>query len=64
MAEREEELKSLMMRVKEESEKADLKVSIQKNSDDGICSHYFLANGKGGNRDQFYFPGLLYHCGQ
>ena len=30
MAEREEELKSLMMRVKEESEKADLKLTIQK----------------------------------
>ena len=30
MAENEEELKSLLMRVKEESEKADLKLSIQK----------------------------------
>ena len=30
MAEREEELKRLMMRVKEESEKADLKLTIQK----------------------------------
>ena len=30
MAESEEELKSLMMRVKEENEKADLKLSIQK----------------------------------
>ena len=30
MAESEEELKSLLLRVKEESEKADLKVSIQK----------------------------------
>src|SRR5574337_940387 len=30
MAEREEELKSLLMKVKEESEKADLKLSIQK----------------------------------
>ena len=30
MAENEEELKSLLMRVKEESEKAGLKVSIQK----------------------------------
>ena len=29
MAESEEELKSLLMRVKEESEKADLKLSIQ-----------------------------------
>ena len=30
MAESEEELKSLLMRVKEESEKADLKLNIQK----------------------------------
>ena len=31
MAESEEELKSLLMRVKEESEKASLKLNIQKN---------------------------------
>ena len=31
MAENEEELKILLMRVKEESEKADLKLNIQKN---------------------------------
>ena len=31
MAENEEELKSLLMKVKEESEKADLKPNIQKN---------------------------------
>ena len=30
MAEREEELKSLLMKVKEQSEKADLKLNIQK----------------------------------
>ena len=30
MAESEEELKSLLMKVKEESEKVDLKISIQK----------------------------------
>ena len=30
MAEREEELKSLLMKVKEDSEKADLKLNIQK----------------------------------
>ena len=39
MAESEEELKSLLMRVKEESEKAGLKLSIQK-----ICCHHFMAN--------------------
>ena len=33
MAESKEELKSLLMKVKEESEKAGLKLNIQKNSD-------------------------------
>ena len=36
MAESEEELKSLLMKVKEENEKADLKLNIQKNLDHGI----------------------------
>ena len=36
MAEGEEELKSLLVKVKEESEKADLKLNIQKNEDHGI----------------------------
>ena len=45
MREREEELKSLLMKVKEESEKAGLKLNIQKNEDHGIQSHHFMANG-------------------
>ena len=44
MAESEEELKSLLMRVKEESEKAGLKLSIQNNEDHGIQSHHSMAN--------------------
>ena len=36
MAESEEELKSLLMEVKEESEKAGLKLNIQKNEDHGV----------------------------
>ena len=36
MADSEEELKSLLMKVKEESEKVGLKLNIQKNSDHGI----------------------------
>ena len=36
MAENEEELKSLLMKVKEESEIAGLKLNIQKNEDHGI----------------------------
>ena len=41
MAESEEELKSLLMKVKEESEKVGLKLNIQKN---GIRSDHFMAN--------------------
>jgi len=65
MAESEEELKSLLMRVKEESEKAGLKLNI-KNKDDGIWSHHFIANrrGKSGNSNRLYFLGLQNHCGQ
>ena len=44
MAESEEELKSLLMRVKEESEKAGLKLNIKKNEDHGILSHHFMGN--------------------
>ena len=44
MAENKEKLKSLLMKVKEESEKAGLKLKIQKNEDHGIQSHYFMAN--------------------
>ena len=63
MAESEEELKSLLMRVKEESETAGLKHNIQKTKM-GIASHHFMANGweKRGNRNRFYFLGLQNHC--
>ena len=62
MAESEEELKILLMRVKEESEKAALK-QHSKNKDHGIWSHQFMANRwrKSGNSDRFYFPGPN-HC--
>ena len=42
MAESEEKLKNLLMKVKEESQKVDLKLS--KNKDHGIQSHHFMAN--------------------
>ena len=53
MAESEEELKSLLMNVKEESEKAGLKLNI-KNEDHGIWSHHFTADrwGNNGNSDR------------
>ena len=43
MAESEEELKSLLIKVKEESEKAGLKFNIHL-EDQGIQSHHFMAN--------------------
>ena len=61
MAESKEELKSLLMRVKEESEKAGLKLNIQKTKImDDIQSHYFMENrwGNNGNSDRLYFLGF------
>ena len=46
MAESEEELKRLLMKVKDESEKVGLKLNIQKTQDHGIRSHNFIANGE------------------
>ena len=59
MAESEEQLKSLLMKVKEESEKAGLKLNIQKNEDHSIQSHHFMANRWENNRksDRIYFWG-------
>ena len=50
MAESEEELKSLLMKGKEETEKVGLKLNIQKTKH-GIWSHHFMANrwGDSGN---------------
>ena len=63
MAESEEELKSLLMKVKEESDKVGLKLNIQK-TDHGIWSHHFMANrwGNNGNSDRLYFGGFQNHC--
>ena len=57
MAESKEELKSLLMKVKEKSEKTGLKPNIQKNEDHGIWSHHFMANRWENNRnsDRLYF---------
>ena len=44
MAESEEELKSLLMKVIEENEKSWLKAQHSKNKDHGIWSHHFMAN--------------------
>ena len=57
MAESEEELKSLLMNVKEESEKRWLKTQHSKNKDKEIWSQHFMANrwGNNGNSDKLYF---------
>ena len=44
MAKTEEEIKSLLIKLKEESEKVCLKLNIQKTSDHGIQLHHFMAN--------------------
>ena len=44
MAESKEELKSLLMKVKEEGEKAGLKTQHSKHGDHGIWSHHFMTN--------------------
>ena len=38
-----EELRSLLMKVKEESEKDGLKLNMQKNENHGIWPHHFMA---------------------
>ena len=64
MAESEEELKSLLMKVKEESEKSWLKAQHSENEDHGIRSHHFIGNrwGNSGNSVRLYFSGLQNHC--
>ena len=64
MAESEEELKSLLMKVKKESEKVGLKLNIQKNEDHGIQSHHSMGNRWRNSRNsvRLYFLGLQNHC--
>ena len=49
MAESEGELKSLLMKVKEESEKVGLKLNIEKMPDHSIQSRHLMANRWGNN---------------
>ena len=64
MAESKEERKSLLMKVKEKSERGGLKLNIQKTKI--MASGPIMANrwGKSGNNDRHYFLGLQNHCGQ
>ena len=65
MAESEEELKTLLMKVNEESEKAGLKFNIQKTkimASGPIISWQIGNMGNNGNSDRLYFWGLQNHC--
>ena len=66
MAESEEKLKSLWMRMKEESEKADLKLNIQKTKimASGSISSWQIDEETMETMKDFYFLGLQNHCGQ
>ena len=61
MAESEEKLKSLLMKVKEEREKSWCKTQHSENEDHGIWSHHFMAN-RWGNSDRLYFFVFQNHC--
>ena len=64
MEESKEELKSLLMRVKKESEKAGLKLNIQKMkiiAPSSITS-WQIDGGKCRNSDRFCFIGVQDHC--
>ena len=63
MAESEEELKSLLMKVKEESEKVGLKINIQKlRSGHPVPSLHGNIWGNSENSGWLYFSGLQNHC--
>ena len=64
MAESKEELKSLLIKVKVESEKSWLKAQHSENEDHGIRSHHFMLNrwGNCANSERLYFLELQNHC--
>ena len=64
MAESEEELKSLLMKVKEESEKLGLKLNIQKTKImvSGPITSWQIDGETMENSDRVYFGGLQNHC--
>ena len=64
MAESEEELKSLLMKVKEESENVGLKLNVKKMNflASGSITLWQIDGGNSGNNDRLYFLGLQNHC--
>ena len=63
MAENQDELKNHLLKVKEEREKANLKLNIIKTKIVASCPHRFMAYRWGNNRnsERLYFPGLQNH---
>ena len=63
MAESEEELKSLLMKVKEENEKVGLNLNIQKTKimASGPITSWQI-DGNSGNSGRLYFFGFQNHC--
>ena len=64
MAESEEELKSILMKVQKESEKVGLKLNIQKTKimASGLITSWEIDGEKSGNSVRLYFFGLQNHC--
>ena len=64
MAENKEELKCLLMKVKEKSEKASLKLNIQKTKimTSSLITSWQIDGEIIGNSDRLYFLGLQNHC--
>ena len=61
MAQSEEELKKLLMKVKEENEKAGLELNIQNTKIMALDSHHFMTNRRGKNSDRFFLR-FQNHC--
>ena len=63
LEESKEELKNLLMKVKEDNKKVALKLNIQKTKKMAL-SHHFMANKwrNNGNSERIYFLGLQNHC--
>ena len=64
LAESKEELKSLLMKAKEESENVGLKLNIQKTKimASGPITSLQIDGGNNGNSDRLYFFGFQNHC--
>ena len=62
MAESEEELRSLLMKVKKESEELGLKLNIQKTKIRASSTITSWQRGNSGNSVRLYFGGLQNHC--